>query len=134
MNDWTATIASNAKKAVIPLVGLAIIVYLIHNLMNGQRGLYNLFHVKSELSAAEAVLQSEKAKREQLEHVVSMLRPESLDVDLLDERARTVLNFSHPNDFVFSLPSTPDDVQNMVIVPTERPDVMPNAVKETNPQ
>ncbi len=122
-------VTSTLKQAVIPLLGVAILVYLGFNLMNGQRGFVSLLHVKGEIVAAESVLVAERARREQLEHAVSMLRPDSLDVDLLDERARSVLNFSHPNDFVIFLPTKPEDVQNMVVVPTERP----NPPSKTNP-
>jgi cell division protein FtsB len=129
MTVWSL-VTSTMKQAVVPLIGVAILVYLGLNLMNGQRGLLRLIHVKGEVSAAEAVLDREQDRRERLEHAVSMLRPDSLDVDLLDERARSVLNFSHPDDFVIFLPTSPDDVQNMVVVPTERPD----GPSETNPR
>ena len=35
-----------------------------------------------------------------LERDVALLRPESLDPDMLDERARASLNLAHPDDLV----------------------------------
>ena len=38
-----------------------------------------------------------------------MLRPDGLDRDMLDERARAVLNLAHPDDLVvFTPPETAD--------------------------
>ena len=36
--------------------------------------------------------------RRDLERDVALLRPESLDPDLLDERARAALGFAHPDE------------------------------------
>jgi cell division protein FtsB len=44
-----------------------------------------------------------RAERQTIEHRVSQLRPQSLDPDLLDERAREVLGFAHPNERVILL-------------------------------
>ena len=41
-----------------------------------------------------------KEVRERLERDVSLLRPESLDPDMLDERARAILNLAHKDDLV----------------------------------
>ena len=38
--------------------------------------------------------------RGRLERDVALLRPESLDPDMLDERARAILNLAHPDDLV----------------------------------
>ena len=35
-----------------------------------------------------------------LERDVALLRPESLDPDMLDERARAILNLAHPDDLI----------------------------------
>ncbi len=41
-----------------------------------------------------------KEVRERLERDVSLLRPESLDPDMLDERARAILNLANKDDLV----------------------------------
>ena len=40
------------------------------------------------------------AERKQWEHRVSLLRADKLDPDLLDERARAMLNYVHPRDLI----------------------------------
>jgi cell division protein FtsB len=41
-----------------------------------------------------------KEVKDRLERDVVLLRPESLDPDMLDERARAILNLAHPDDLV----------------------------------
>jgi cell division protein FtsB len=43
------------------------------------------------------------AERKEWEHRVSLLRSDKLDPDLLDERARMMLNYAHPRDLVLML-------------------------------
>jgi cell division protein FtsB len=38
--------------------------------------------------------------KDRLERDVALLRPESLDPDMLDERARAILNLAHSNDLI----------------------------------
>jgi hypothetical protein len=38
--------------------------------------------------------------KQRLERDVSLLRPESLDPDMLDERARAILNLAHSDDLI----------------------------------
>jgi cell division protein FtsB len=48
-------------------------------------------------------LERVKAERKQWEHRVSLLRADKLDPDLLDERARAMLNYAHPRDLTLML-------------------------------
>jgi len=56
------------------------------------------------LEKRKAVLAGElaglKAVKTRLERDVALLRPESLDPDMLDERARAILNLAHPDDLI----------------------------------
>jgi len=40
-----------------------------------------------------------------LERKVSLLRPESLDPDMVEEQGRRLLNFSHPDDIHITVTS-----------------------------
>src|SRR5687767_10384761 len=55
--------------------------------------------VQSQIEAAQAELrqqlQAEIEKRQQLETKVSLLQPEHLDLDFLDETARRILHYVH---------------------------------------
>jgi cell division protein FtsB len=59
---------------------------------------------RAVLEKRKAVLAGElaglKDVRARLERDVALLRPESLDPDMLDERARAILNLVHPDDLI----------------------------------
>jgi cell division protein FtsB len=52
------------------------------------------------LSEREAALAELKAERDEKERQVRMLSPDSLDPDLLDERAREALGLARPDEIV----------------------------------
>lgn len=86
------------KRAVFPLASLALCGYFAYHAMQGDYGLLawaNLDRDKAELTRE---LEEIRAVRMGLEHRVSLLRPESLDPDMLDERARAAVNLAHPDD------------------------------------
>jgi cell division protein FtsB len=59
---------------------------------------------RADLEGRKAVLAGELAGlqevKQRLERDVSLLRPESLDPDMLDERARAILNLAHSDDLI----------------------------------
>jgi cell division protein FtsB len=48
----------------------------------------------------EAKLAVTTAQEDALERLVSLMRPASLDRDMLEEQVRLVLNYTHPDDVV----------------------------------
>ena len=57
-----------------------------------------------EVTQAKAQLGDVHKERVRLENRSALLRPDNLDRDMLDERARLMLNYSHPDDVVIMLP------------------------------
>lgn len=60
--------------------------------------------IERQVSELEQELAILTAEREELVARVSLLRPESLDPDMLDERARLNLNLVHANELVVLRP------------------------------
>ena len=81
------------------MAGLVTAYFGMHA-VSGNRGL----KAKEDLAAQMAELSSElarlRAERAEWERRVALLRPESLDPDMLDERARAALDYAHPRDLV----------------------------------
>lgn len=91
-------------KATRRIVGQALffglIVYFGFYAVTGDRGLRRWSALTEELAQAEATLEQVRHERMALEHRTIRLRDDSLDLDLLAERARIVLNYTHPNDII----------------------------------
>ncbi len=84
--------------------GAAIAYFAIQ----GYSGEYGL-NAKREYEATIAQLEAEKSglktRRDALERRVQLMRPESLDPDMLDEQVREVLDRARPDDLVIMRPS-----------------------------
>lgn len=86
-------------------VAAALIGYFGINAFTGNRGLRAKLDIERQVAELTAEIQRVRAERDQWERRVSLLRSGNLDPDLLDERARAVLNYSHANDAVLLLRS-----------------------------
>ncbi len=87
-------------KSAGSFLSFALCLYLAFHLMHGERGYFALQGVQGKLADARADLGEVRARREKIEHNVELLRPQSLDADLLDERTRIVLGHTRPGEIV----------------------------------
>lgn len=101
------TLRRYAGKVVRPVLGTLVIAYIAYHAVQGDRGLLAYFTYSQEVDRATSALEGLRESREKLAHRVALLRPESLDPDLLEERARIVLDLVREDEFVIFLP--PDD-------------------------
>ena len=88
------------KQAFIFIFSIGIMSYLVYHVFQGERGLISYLRLQQKLTLNEKELKDAQEQRELLERRVYLLRPDSLDIDMLEERARTVLNFAHSDDIV----------------------------------
>ncbi len=79
---------------------LLLIVYLGVQALTGERGLLSGGERDAMLLRREAQLATILEQRRDLEIRVRYLRADSLSRDLLEERARAVLGFADPRDYV----------------------------------
>lgn len=77
-----------------------MIVYFAFHAVNGERGLLKYLYLRQEISDAQKIAQDYQKQKDKLEDKVKHLSNASLDLDLLEERARVVLNFASEEDFV----------------------------------
>ena len=75
-----------------------VIGYFAYHSLNGQYGLVSWLALEKRAIQLEGELSGIKSEREKLEYRVALLRPESLDPDLLEERARQTLGYARPNE------------------------------------
>lgn len=79
---------------------LLLVVYLGVQALTGQRGLLSGHERDALMVRREAQLAGIMDQRRDLEVRVRYLRTDSLSRDLLEERARAVLGFADPRDYV----------------------------------
>jgi cell division protein FtsB len=84
------------------LIGICvgIVAYFIGHGILGESGFISLSKVEYQISGAKAELQKTQEDRQKLEARTKLLRPDGLDLDMLDERARATLGYTKPNDYV----------------------------------
>ncbi|ASP36662.1 septum formation initiator [Labrenzia sp. VG12] len=89
---------------ITPVIAIAALGYFGFHAMSGELGMVGRAMIERQVSELEAELATLTAEREELVARVSLLRPESLDPDMLDERARLNLNLVHTNELVVLRP------------------------------
>jgi cell division protein FtsB len=93
------------KSLAAQLLGACVAGYFIYHAVQGDRGILAWLRVNQQLEAAQLELVQSAVDRAALEQRVALLSNSSLDLDMLEERARVMLNFSSPDDVVIFLPS-----------------------------
>jgi cell division protein FtsB len=89
-----------ARYIAAPVLGACLMGYFCYHLVQGERGLIAWLRLTNEIREAKEQATTVHEEREALERRVSHLRTESLDLDLLDERARATLNVARPDEIV----------------------------------
>jgi cell division protein FtsB len=85
------------------VIAALLIGYFGVNAYTGQRGLIAKQDLDQEIGQLTAELAAVRAERVVWERRVSLLKPDNLDPDLLDERARALLDLADPRDLVLML-------------------------------
>lgn len=88
------------RKVLGPTLGICIVGYFAYHAMQGERGLNAWLDLKQKVAEAKVVETKIEGERHLWEQRVKLLRPDSLDPDLLEERARVMLNYGHPDETV----------------------------------
>ncbi len=93
-------IKRRAKGAIAPLVFLSLVGYFGWNATKGDHGLVAYAQRQQLLKQAEDDLALAQAERADWQQRVAALQADHLDADMLDERARAMLNLSDPGDII----------------------------------
>ncbi len=95
------------KAAVAPMIFLSLVGYFGWNVVQGNRGLLAYAQRQQLLVQAQADQAKAQAERDGWERRVAGLRSKHIDADMLDERARAMLNLAEPSDII--VPYAPQD-------------------------
>jgi len=86
--------------AFFTLITLVLIGYFAFAATQGNYGLFRLIQVQAQAELLEEDLATLRAEREALENKTTRLSEDSLDLDMLDERARAVLGLARGDEII----------------------------------
>jgi cell division protein FtsB len=93
------------RQILAPVIFATVFGYFGYHLVNGERGLLAMVQMQREAQVADQTLLEATTEQKIWELRVSELRNQSLDPDMLDERARVLLNYSNKDDIIVFTPT-----------------------------
>jgi cell division protein FtsB len=98
-------VSLKASQILVPLMGAAMLVYFGYHAVQGDRGLIAWWSLRYEIDKADAQLSVVTVEKQALERRVALLRPQSLDTDMLAERAHLMLGAVQGDDLIVPDPT-----------------------------
>lgn len=89
-----------APQVALPVIGACVAGYFAYHAVQGDRGIIAWLVLNQQIREAQQVEAELAAERAVLEQRVALLRPDSLDPDMLAERARVMLNLAHSDELI----------------------------------
>lgn len=83
-----------------PVIGITVVAYFAYHSIQGDRGMIALGKLRQDVEQLQAQVLDARAERMEMERSVHALRSASLDPDLLEERARSLLGYGHAEELV----------------------------------
>jgi len=84
-------------------VAALLISYFGVNAFSGNHGLKAKQDIDQQIAVLSGELSRLQVERGQWERRIALLKSDKLDPDMLDERARALLDYVHPNDLTLML-------------------------------
>ncbi|MCE2510323.1 MAG: septum formation initiator family protein [Alphaproteobacteria bacterium] len=101
---------ARAKQVIAPALGIAAITYFGYHTIQGDHGILAWVQLAGQVNQAQATVLSLEAERVRLANRVRLLHPDHLDLDMLDEQARRLLNVGRRDEIlVLVAPSVEKD-------------------------
>lgn len=97
-------IRRRARQVAPQILSACVMVYFLYHAIQGDRGFLAWLNLSQDLERAQAAAALATEDRARMEERVGRLKAEHLDPDLLDERARDLLNLARPDEVVVHLP------------------------------
>lgn len=88
------------RRNMLAIIGVCLSFYFSYHLIAGHRGYVRLMALEQRVEDISAQYEQVKAEREAIEKKVVMMRPGSIDRDLLEERARYTLGYTMPDEVI----------------------------------
>ncbi|WP_238523242.1 FtsB family cell division protein [Anaplasma centrale] len=97
------SVSASVARLCVVLVACVVTCYLGASVMFGDRGLLAMLRLRQELRRYEGDLSRMVQLKEEMQRRNALLYESSLNLDLLDERSRSVLGHVEPDELVVIL-------------------------------
>jgi cell division protein FtsB len=99
-------------RSILTALGLYVLAALLIgyfgiNAYSGNRGLNAKQDIDRQIEALTAELQRLQFEQDQWEHRIDLLKSNGIDPDMLDERARALLDYADPDDLILMVGGAP---------------------------
>jgi cell division protein FtsB len=99
-------------RSILTALGLYVMAALLIgyfgvNAYNGNHGLRAKQDIDQQIAALTTDLNTLQAERQAWERRIELLKPLSIDRDMLDERARELLDYAAPDELILKINNVP---------------------------
>ena len=101
-------IRRRARGMVPQILAGGLVFYFAYHAIQGERGINSWIDLREDMTAAQGRLAELEGQRLDLENKVRRLSRDNLDPDLLEERARVLLNYGRAGEVIVMLPAGTD--------------------------
>jgi cell division protein FtsB len=103
-----AMVTRKRLHSVLTALGLYVVAALLIgyfgvNAFSGNRGLKAKQDIDQQIALLSTELARLQVERAQWQRRIALLKSDGLDPDMLDERARALLDYAHPNELTLML-------------------------------
>lgn len=88
------------RQNLFACIGICICLYFAYHALYGNRSYIKWMQLNSQIETTSQKLSELQKDRVELEQKVAMMRPGSVDADLLEEQVRLVLGYKHKDEKV----------------------------------
>lgn len=86
------------QQVIGPIIAITLLGYFVYHIVQGERGLLSWMRLKQKIELSEQKLKGVQEEQSLLEQRVYLMRPDSLDRDMLEEQARKYLNYGNKEE------------------------------------
>jgi len=118
-------IKRRAGQIIGPVAGITMVVYFAYHSIQGERGFIVMGKLEHQVSDLGAELSVLREKRIKIENRVALLRPDHLDSDMLEERARIVLGYTQGDEIILleTTVEKPSELTTIKPIPKRKPEI-----------
>lgn len=81
------------RQNLLSIVGFCLAFYFCYHLVGSERSYWRLYSLEQQIGQNESQLSELSDRKDELEQKVVMMRPETINPDMLEERVRATLGY-----------------------------------------